>query len=47
MSATTPEQTGVTMHATEGSQTIRLAPNYWPFVVPALVVVGAVIVFPW
>ncbi|TIS53271.1 MAG: sugar ABC transporter permease [Mesorhizobium sp.] len=47
MSATTPEQTGVTMQATEGSQTIRLAPNYWPFVVPALVVVGAVIVFPW
>lgn len=26
---------------------IRLAPNYWPFVLPALVVVLAVIVFPW
>ncbi|MFC5758972.1 carbohydrate ABC transporter permease [Rhizobium sp. GCM10022189] len=25
----------------------RLAPNYWPFVVPALVVIAAVIVFPW
>ncbi|KQM31836.1 ABC transporter permease [Rhizobium sp. Leaf68] len=25
----------------------RLAPNYWPFVIPALVVIGAVIVFPW
>ncbi len=25
----------------------RLVPNYWPFVVPALVVIGAVIVFPW
>jgi multiple sugar transport system permease protein len=37
----------VTTQAIEGSQTIRLAPNYWPFVVPALVVVGAVIVFPW
>lgn len=24
-----------------------LAPNYWPFVIPALVVVLAVIVFPW
>src|SRR5690606_26812974 len=31
----------------DASQPIRLAPNYWPFVVPALVVVGAVIVFPW
>ncbi|KQU89929.1 ABC transporter permease [Mesorhizobium sp. Root695] len=47
MSATTPERTGVMTQAIEGSQTIRLAPNYWPFVVPALVVVGAVIVFPW
>lgn len=28
-------------------QNIRLAPNYWPFVVPALVVVLSVIVFPW
>jgi multiple sugar transport system permease protein len=25
----------------------RLAPNYWPFVVPALIVIAAVIVFPW
>ncbi|RVD20182.1 sugar ABC transporter permease, partial [Mesorhizobium sp. M4A.F.Ca.ET.020.02.1.1] len=47
MSATTPERAGVTMEAMEGSQTVRLAPNYWPFVLPALVVVGAVIVFPW
>ncbi|ESY73000.1 sugar ABC transporter permease [Mesorhizobium sp. M0051] len=47
MSATAPERTGVTTQAIEGSQTIRLAPNYWPFVIPALVVVGAVIVFPW
>ncbi|MCC6204008.1 MAG: sugar ABC transporter permease [Hyphomicrobiales bacterium] len=28
-------------------QHIRLAPNYWPFVIPALVVVLSVIVFPW
>ncbi len=47
MSAIAPERTGVTTQAIEGSQTIRLAPNYWPFVVPALVVVSAVIVFPW
>lgn len=30
-----------------GGQPIRLAPNYWPFVVPALIVVLAVIIFPW
>lgn len=24
-----------------------LAPNYWPFVIPALIVIAAVIVFPW
>lgn len=24
-----------------------LAPNYWPFVIPAVVVIAAVIVFPW
>ncbi|EMS95455.1 sugar ABC transporter transmembrane protein [Agrobacterium tumefaciens str. Cherry 2E-2-2] len=31
----------------EGSRPARLAPNYWPFVIPALVVISAVIVFPW
>lgn len=25
----------------------RLKPSYWPFVLPALITVGAVIVFPW
>lgn len=25
----------------------RLTPSYWPFVIPALVIVGAVIIFPW
>ena len=25
----------------------RLTPNYWPFVLPALLVVSAVIIFPW
>lgn len=29
------------------SKPSRLAPNYWPFVLPALLVVSAVIVFPW
>ncbi|MEZ2133074.1 MULTISPECIES: carbohydrate ABC transporter permease [unclassified Sinorhizobium] len=29
------------------SKRSRLAPNYWPFVVPALIVIAAVIVFPW
>lgn len=29
------------------SKPTRLAPNYWPFVIPALVVIAAVIVFPW
>ncbi|RWK41981.1 sugar ABC transporter permease [Mesorhizobium sp.] len=43
----TTDRSGAATQAIEGSQTIRLAPNYWPFVVPALVVVSAVIVFPW
>ncbi|MBM7047139.1 carbohydrate ABC transporter permease [Rhizobium lusitanum] len=33
--------------AKERSKPRRLAPNYWPFVVPALIVIAAVIVFPW
>ncbi|WP_287338528.1 sugar ABC transporter permease [Mesorhizobium sp.] len=43
----TTKRSGATTQAIEESQSVRLAPNYWPFVVPALVVVGAVIVFPW
>ncbi len=31
----------------KGGKPVRLAPNYWPFVIPALVVISAVIVFPW
>lgn len=31
----------------KGGQSAGLTPNYWPFVIPALVVVAAVIVFPW
>ncbi len=44
----------VSMETTRSKSTVngrsklgRLAPNYWPFVVPALVVIAAVIVFPW
>ncbi len=33
--------------AEKRSKPQRLAPNYWPFVVPALIVIAAVIVFPW
>jgi multiple sugar transport system permease protein len=30
-----------------GDEPARLAPNYWPFAIPALFVIGAVIIFPW
>lgn len=33
--------------AAKRSKPTRLAPNYWPFVIPALFVIAAVIVFPW
>lgn len=33
--------------AREAGKHNRLAPNYWPFVIPALVAIAAVIVFPW
>lgn len=44
MSASTERQ--LTAEELAG-QAIRLTPNYWPFVLPALIVVLAVIVFPW
>ncbi len=43
----------VPIHTPEGSARTRktgksrLRPSYWPFVIPALVTVGTVIVFPW
>ena len=44
MTASTVTQVGAgPAHGTVG----RLRPSYWPFVVPALVVVGAVIIIPW
>lgn len=33
--------------AEKRSKPKRLVPNYWPFVIPALIVIAAVIVFPW
>ena len=33
--------------ASVAGRTTRLTPGYWPFVVPALVIVVAVIIFPW
>ena len=41
------ENTKTGVSRKEGSRPARLAPNYWPFVIPALVVISAVIVFPW
>ncbi|WP_105422838.1 MULTISPECIES: carbohydrate ABC transporter permease [Neorhizobium] len=40
-------ETARTETGNKRSKPSRLAPNYWPFVVPALIVIGAVIVFPW
>jgi len=40
-------ETARTETGSKRSKPSRLAPNYWPFVVPALIVIGAVIVFPW
>ncbi|KXG85006.1 carbohydrate ABC transporter permease [Agrobacterium bohemicum] len=41
------ENTAKTTKLVRRSKPTRLAPNYWPFVIPALVVIAAVIVFPW
>lgn len=41
------ENTGTHASREKRSKPARLAPNYWPFVIPALVVIAAVIVFPW
>jgi len=46
MSTTAPTAVRIEAGSAEGPAG-RLRPSYWPFVVPALVVVGAVIVFPW
>jgi len=45
MASVSIEDTGAMVEKRSKPQ--RLAPNYWPFVVPALIVIAAVIVFPW
>lgn len=47
MASVSIENTKTGVRRKEGSRPARLAPNYWPFVIPALVVISAVIVFPW
>ncbi|KJF73672.1 MULTISPECIES: carbohydrate ABC transporter permease [Rhizobium/Agrobacterium group] len=47
MASVSIENTKTGVSRREGSKPARLAPNYWPFVIPALVVISAVIVFPW
>ncbi len=47
MASVSIENTKTGVNRKEGSRPARLAPNYWPFVIPALVVISAVIVFPW
>ena len=47
MTMTAPTMTHVTPDAKARKRKSRLKPSYWPFVVPALVIVGAVIIFPW
>ena len=47
MASVSIENTKTGVSRREGSRPARLAPNYWPFVIPALVVISAVIVFPW
>ncbi|HMF68769.1 MAG TPA: sugar ABC transporter permease [Phyllobacterium sp.] len=42
-STVTTKKRNAKVHTGDG----RLTPSYWPFVVPALVIVVAVIVFPW
>ncbi|PQA74590.1 carbohydrate ABC transporter permease [Brucella oryzae] len=47
--APTGAKTGAAANAASSTRTgkSRLRPSYWPFVLPALITVGAVIVFPW
>lgn len=47
MASVSIENTKTGVSRRQGSRPARLAPNYWPFVIPALIVILAVIVFPW
>jgi multiple sugar transport system permease protein len=46
MSATAPTAAAANAVPADASAG-RLRPSYWPFIIPALVLVGAVIIFPW
>lgn len=47
MASTSIETAAVAKTSKGRSKPDRFAPNYWPFVIPALIVIAAVIVFPW
>ncbi len=47
MTITAPTMTSEQQNAGTKAGKSRLKPSYWPFVIPALVIVGAVIIFPW
>ncbi len=47
MTTAAPTMTSITQDARAKPAKSRLKPSYWPFVIPALVIVGAVIIFPW
>ncbi|MFL5165360.1 MAG: sugar ABC transporter permease, partial [Microvirga sp.] len=41
------EPAGIVGPAAAGAEPVWRPPSYWPFVVPAVIVVLAVIIFPW
>lgn len=47
MASVSIENTKATAAQNRSKPRRGLVPNYWPFVIPALVVIAAVIVFPW
>ncbi|MGO7360436.1 sugar ABC transporter permease, partial [Rhizobium ruizarguesonis] len=47
MASTSIETAAVAKKSKGRSKPDRFDPNYWPFVIPALIVIAAVIVFPW
>jgi multiple sugar transport system permease protein len=47
MTIAAPTMTSEKQNAKTTADKSRLKPSYWPFVIPALVIVGAVIIFPW
>lgn len=47
MTISAPTMTRKKANANVRAGKSRLTPSYWPFVIPALVIVGAVIIFPW